>query len=337
MKNPIKTGVLSYGMSGKLFHFPFLREHQGFQLSAVVERSNKEAQKEYPSIISYGSVEELIEDPTIELVVVNTPTPTHFDFALKALRAKKHVLLEKAFTITSQQAEQLFKEAAQVQRSVLAYQNRRYDSDFLSVKKVLDSGKLESLVEVHMRFDRYRYAIGPKVAKESPVPGSGLLYDLGPHLLDQVISLFGNPLEFRKHLGHFRPNTKVDDYAHIHLLYPKGLQVHLTMSMLVVAIQPAFVLNGTKGSFIKQRADVQEEQLLKGIRPEDAGYGEEESDKAGILVTMANDGSRIEERIPAPKASYIQLFEDVYGAIREGKEYPVTQAQLLQQLQILES
>jgi predicted dehydrogenase len=324
-------------MSGQLFHFPFLREHHGFQLNAVVERTKKEAHLKYPDIKSYGSVDDLLADPEIEFVVVNTPTPTHFEFALKAIRAKKHVLLEKAFTITTQEAKQLFQEAKQLQRCVLAYQNRRYDSDFLSVKEVLESGKLESLVEVHMRFDRYRYAIGPKVAKESPVPGSGLLYDLGPHLLDQAISLFGNPLSFTKYLGHFRANTKVDDYAHIHLQYPKGLHVYVTMSMLVVAIQPAFILNGTKGSFIKERADVQEEQLLQGMRPSDSDYGVEEGDKAGKLVTIANNGEKNEESIIAPNASYIHLFEDVYRTIREGRPYPVTEEQILQQLEILEA
>lgn len=337
MKNTIKTGVLSFGMSGKIFHSPFLKEHDGFELNAVVERTKKEAHLTYPKIKSYQSVDELLANPDIELVVVNTPNATHFEFALKALRANKHTLVEKPFTITSVQAKQLFQEAKLHNLCIMTYQNRRYDNDFLSIINVLDSGKLGNLVEVHMRFDRYRYNIGPKVAKETPIAGSGLLYDLGPHLLDMAISLFGNPINWTKTLGYFRPNTQVDDYAHIHLSYPKGLQVFITMSMLVVDVQPAFIINGTKGSYIKQRTDIQEKQLLEGMLPANPIYGIEAPDKYGVLTTIVNDGKKIQEKITSVKSSYINVFEDVYQTIREGRPYPVTEEQIIQQLEILES
>lgn len=337
MKNTIKTGVLSFGMSGKIFHSPFLKEHDGFELNAVVERTKKEAHLTYPKIKSYQSVDELLANPDIELVVVNTPNATHFEFALKALRANKHTLVEKPFTVTSVQAKQLFQEAKLHDLCIMTYQNRRYDNDFLSIINVLDSGKLGNLVEVHMRFDRYRYNIGPKVAKETPIAGSGLLYDLGPHLLDMAISLFGNPINWTKTLGYFRPNTQVDDYAHIHLSYPKGLQVFITMSMLVVDVQPAFIINGTKGSYIKQRTDIQEKQLLEGMLPANPIYGIEAPDKYGVLTTIVNDGKKIQEKITSVKSSYINVFEDVYQTIREGRPYPVTEEQIIQQLEILES
>ncbi|MDD4921648.1 MAG: Gfo/Idh/MocA family oxidoreductase, partial [Bacteroidales bacterium] len=209
---PIKTGLLSFGMSGKIFHSPFLTVHDGFQLTAVVERSMKKAQAEYPNIKSYDSVNELLADPEIELVVVNTPNPTHYEYALNALQAGKHVLLEKPFTVNSAEAKQLFEEARKFNRHILPYQNRRFDSDYLSVREVLASGKLGRLVEMHIRFDRYRQTIGPKAAQETQVPGSGLMYNLGPHLLDAVIAIFGKPLHWRKTLGYFRKNTLVDDY-----------------------------------------------------------------------------------------------------------------------------
>jgi len=332
----IKTGILSFGMSGTLFHAPFLREHPGFHLTAVVERSKKTARESYPNIKSYDTVGELIGDKDIELVVVNTPNFTHFEFALKALIAKKHVLVEKPFCVTSAEAKELFAEAKRVERCILPYQNRRYDSDFLSVKRVLETGKLGSLVEVHMRYDRYRYNIGPKVAKETPVPGSGLMYDLGPHLLDASIALFGYPLEWRKYKGQFRPQTQVDDYVHIHLWYPKGVQVFITMSMLVVQPQAAFVLNGTKGTFVKQRTDIQEQQLLSGMSPGDPLFGTEESDKFGVLTTISENGERHNEQIESANSSYINLFEDVYKTILEGVPYPVTENDVLQQLEILE-
>ena len=220
---------------------------------------------------------------------------------------------------------------------ILPYQNRRYDSDFLSVKTIIDSGKLGKLVEAHIRFDRYRYSIGPKVAKETTVPGSGLMYDLGPHLLDAAISLFGNPLSWEKTKGYFRPNTQVDDYAHIHLKYPKGLQVFITMSMLVAHVQPAFIINGTKGSFIKQRADVQEKQLMDGMRLTNPLYGIEDHEKKGILTTILDDGNKKQEKVKAVKSSYSNAFDAVYKTIREGHCYPISEQQIIQQLEILEA
>ena len=335
MKNTIKTGILSYGMSGQLFHSPFVDAHEGFEFTAVVERSKKLANNKFPAIKSYDSVAPLLADDQIELVIVNTPNNTHFELALKALEAGKHVLVEKPFTVTPAQAKQLFEAAKKNNRHALPYQNRRYDSDFISVKKVLDSRTLGRLVEVHFRFDRYKYQIGTKVTKETPVPGSGLLFDLGPHLLDQVISLFGIPLNYTKTLGHFRPGTLVDDYAHIQLSYPNDLQVFVTASLLVVDTKPAFVLNGTKGSYVKYRTDIQEEQLMKGMSPKDPFYGIEVNNQEGVLTTITENGTKKIEAISAAKATYLAVFDAVYRTIREEKPYPITAEQVLKQLEIL--
>jgi len=336
MHHPIKTAILSFGMSGKIFHAPFLEMHEGFALTSVLERTDKKAHLYYPTIKSYSSIDELLADSQIELVVVNTPNATHFDYALKALRAGKHVLLEKAFTINSQQAKELYLEAERLNRWILPYQNRRFDSDFLSVKEVIESGKLGRLVEMHVRFDRYRTSIGPKLAKELPVPGSGLMYDLCPHLLDSVLSVFGNPLSWKKTLGHFREKTQVDDYVHIHLTYPNEFQVFVTASMLVADAQPAYVLHGTKGTFIKYRADVQEKQLLEGINPDNHLYGKENVGMEGILTTISEDGIKSQEKVASIKSTYLHLFESVYQTIREHKSYPITPEQIIQQLEILE-
>lgn len=336
IKNTIKTGIISFGMSGKIFHAPFLNEHYGFELTAVVERTEKKAHLTYPKIKSYNSIDELLADSDIELVVINTPNATHFEFALQAIRAKKHLLVEKPFTVTSAQAKQLFDEARKYNCYILPFQNRRYDSDFLSVKNILDSGKLGEVVEVHLRFDRYRYFIGPKIAKETAGPGSGLMYDLGPHLLDAAISLFGNPLSWTKSMGFFRPMTQVDDYTHIHLLYPDGMQVFITMSMLVVEAQPSFILHGTKGSFVKIRTDIQEKQLLEGMSPGNSIYGIEDPKNYGTLTTISVDGEKKHQKITSVKSSYLNLFDAVYKTIREGKSYPVSEEQIIQQLEILE-
>lgn len=333
---PIKTGILSFGMSGKVFHAPFLNMHPGFELTAVVERSEKKALYFYPDIRSYDSVDGLLSDPEIELVVVTTPTPTHFEFALKALQAGKHVLQEKAFAITSEQAFTLFREAKERNLHILPYQNRRFDTDFLSVREVLATGQLGKLVEVHVRFDRYRPEIGPKAFKETPIPGSGLMYDLGPHMLDQVLSTFGMPLRYSKTLGHNREKTQVDDFVYFHLEYPQGLQVFVTANMLVVDVQPAYIMHGSKGSYVKHRTDVQEKQLVADMVPGDPLYGLEEAGSEGLLSVVSSDGGILRSQTPLLKSSYVDLFDAVYRTIRLGEPYFVTEEQVIQQLYMLE-
>lgn len=333
----IHAGLLAYGMSGKVFHAPFLNAHDGFNLKAVVERSHKNAVNDYPNITSYNSVDELLNDEEIELVVINTPNNLHYEHSKAALNAHKHILVEKPFTANTEQAKELFELADSVGKQIFFYQNRRWDSDFTSVKKVLESGKLGKLVEVHLRYDRYRNVIGPKAFKEKPVEASGLLYDLGPHLLDQVIGLFGKPLSFHKILGKNRAGTLVDDYFSIQLSYPNSVNVFVTSSMLVVNPQPGFILHGVNGSFIKQRTDIQEEQLLAGMKLTDPGYGVEPANKYGLLTTIDADGNKTEETIPSEVGSYLPLFEAVYQAITNNQPYPVTRKDVLVQLEIIES
>jgi len=333
----INAGLLAYGMSGKVFHAPFLNAHYGFNLKAVVERSHKNAVNDYPNIISYNSVDELLNDEEIDLVVINTPNNLHYEHSKAALNAHKHILVEKPFTANTAQAKELFELADSVGKQIFFYQNRRWDSDFTSVKKVLDSGKLGKLVEVHLRYDRYRNVIGPKAFKEKPVEASGLLYDLGPHLLDQVISLFGKPLNFHKILGKNRAGTLVDDYFSIQLSFPDSVNIFVTSSMLVVNPQPGFILHGVNGSFIKHRTDIQEEQLLAGMKLTDPGYGVEPANKDGLLTTIDVGGNKTEEIIKSEVGSYLPLFEAVYQAITNNQPYPVTREDVLAQLEIIES
>lgn len=337
MNKKINTGLLAYGMSGKVFHAPFIEAHNGFNFTAIVERTNKLAQNDYPTIKSYHSVEELIADDSIELIIINTPNFTHYEYAKAALNAGKHILVEKPFTATTPQAKELFALAKSVGKKIFVYQNRRYDSGYNAVKNIIASGKLGKLVEVHFRFDRYRNVIGPKSFKEELVEATGLQYDLGPHLLDQAISLFGKPEKYHKILGKNRDQTKVDDYLHIQLSYPNDLYVFLTASMLVADIKEAFVINGSKGSFSKNHADVQEAQLLKGMKPTAAGYGIEESKDAGKLTLISDDGEKSIETIPSEKGDYMGLFEAVYQNMVNEIPYPITEEDILIQLEILES
>jgi len=337
MSREIITGLLAYGMSGKVFHAPFVAAHAGFKLHAVVERNHKNAVSDYPAVLSYDSVEALLGDAAIELVVINTPNYTHYDYAKLALTAGKHILVEKPFTATSAEALQLFALAKSVGKQIFFYQNRRWDSDYRAVCEVLNSGKLGKLSEVHFRYDRYRSTIGPKSFKETPMAASGLMYDLGPHLLDQAISYFGEPLSFHKILGKNRVGTQVDDYFSIHLQYADSLNVFVHANMMVVDPLPAFVINGTNGSLQKVRADSQEEQLLKGMKPGDEGYGIEPEGSAGKLTLIDVEGHKTTSEIPSLEGNYLPLFEAVYQSVVNDAAFPVTEAQVLSQLAILEA
>ncbi|WP_310392040.1 Gfo/Idh/MocA family oxidoreductase [Hymenobacter sp.] len=333
---PIRTALLAYGMSGKLFHAPFLAAHPGFDLRAVAERTEQRMCVDYPGVRSYPGVAELLADPALELVVVNTPSGTHFDLAGQALRAGKHVLLEKPVATSVAQLRELFALARQTGRHLLAYQNRRWDSDFGAVARVVEGGQLGQLVEAHLRFDRYKPALNAKKFKEEPGPGSGLLYDLGPHLLDQAISLFGRPLSCRKTVGHHRPGTRVDDFFSLHLRYPAGLHVWVSSSLLVAAPGPAYVLHGTLGSYQKGRTDPQEAQLLRGLSPLAHDYGHEQAGQAGRLTLAAPDGALVTKPDAAASGNYLDLFEAVLQTIRNGVPYPVRREQLLWQNEVLE-
>ena len=333
----IVTALLAYGMSGKVFHAPFIHVHQGFVLKGIVERSKKIAKTDYPYIKNYDSVDQVLADTEIDLVIVNTPNHTHYEFAKQALLAGKHVLVEKPFVATVEQAKAIFTIADKVKKKALAFQNRRYDSGFNAVKEIIASRRLGKLVEAHFRFDRYRTEIGPKAFKEEPFAASGLSFDLGSHLLDQAISLFGKPERYYKTLSKNRTGTQVDDYFHVQLTYANGLNVFLTASFLVAEILSAFVINGTKGSYRKNHADVQEEQLLRGIKPTDACYGIENPSDKGKL-TVANQNKGFDVIYPeSPKGDYSQIFEAAYQTIVNQKPNPIKQEEIIWQLEILES
>ncbi len=338
MASPITAGLLAFGMSGRVFHAPFLHTSNQFELKAVVERTQKKVHTFYPDVISYDTTEALLADEEIELVVINTPNYTHFDLAIQALKAGKHVLIEKPAAATSDEVKTLFDTARKAGKHVFVYQNRRWDSDYLVVKQVVESGRLGDLIEVHFRFDRYRATIGPKFFKEKAgLAANGVSFDLGPHLLDQVIALFGQPVSFTKTTGSYRDSSEVDDYLHLHLKYPHQLNVFITTSLLVGQPLPAFVLHGKLGSFIKDRVDVQEDQLNAGVMPVDDNYGIEPEGKEGQLITFDENGNKLIEPVPSLNGDYKKLFEAVYHTIRDGAAFPVTDEHIAWQIEILEA
>jgi scyllo-inositol 2-dehydrogenase (NADP+) len=338
MESPaIVTGILSFGMSGTLFHAPFIYAHEGFKLKAVVERSTKKAHGFYPGIISYDSVEQLLEDPEVQLVIVNTPNNLHYAHAKAALLAGKHVLVEKPATITVQELDELYTLAQEQHLFYMVFQNRRWDSDFTAIKEVIDGGRLGKLAEVHLRYDRYRLLPGHKLFKEkNDTPGNGLTYDLGPHLVDQAISLFGQPVKSHKVTAVNRPGSEVADFFNYTLEFEQGLLVFITASLVVPHALPAFVLHGTHGSFIKNRSDVQETQLLQNMSPLHADYGKEEEANAGILTIVQPDGTTQTEKVAGGAGNYLGLFDAVYRQIVHAQPYPVTHEQVRWQIALLE-
>jgi scyllo-inositol 2-dehydrogenase (NADP+) len=338
MQTPIKTGLMAYGMSGRIFHAPFISEHPGFELAAVVERHEKKAALRYPGIVSYNNIDELLNDRELELIVVNTPNNTHFDLAKQALQAGKHVLIEKPIAVTSAEVKELYDLGRLVNKHVMVYQNRRWDSDFISVKKVIGSGRLGELIEVNFRFDRYKPTLSPKLFKETKhVPANGLVYDLGPHLIDQAISLFGRPLSFKKTTATHREGSEVIDYFNFHLSYPHRLNVYLTSCLLIAEPVPSFVVHGTLGSYLKGRYDVQEPQLDSSLLPTDPAYGLEPAGSEGKLVTMGFDNEKIIEYTPSDRGDYMKIFDSVYHKIRNNVLYPITEEHIAWQMELLEA
>lgn len=321
-------------MSGRVFHAPFLHANPGFELYSVWEREKNLAAAIYPSIRTCRTLSELLADPATELVIVNTPNYTHFDYAKQALQAGKHVIVEKPFTITEEQGLALIDLAKQTGKKLSSYQSRRFDSDFRTVRRIVESGVLGRIVEAEIHYDRFTPTLSPKVHKETPGPGTGLLYDLGAHLIDQALQLFGDPEAIFADLFIIRDNSKVDDYMEVLLYYP-GLRVRLKSSYLVREPLPAYSIFGHQGTFIKTRGDVQEKHLLAGEPPIGDNWGVEPESEQGLLHTEI-DGKLIRERVHTEKGSYMDYFTGMYEAIRNDAPLPVTAEQGVRIIRVIE-
>lgn len=331
----IKTALLSYGMSGKVFHAPFLELHPGFELLGSWERSKKLIQEDYPEVKSFPSLESILEDKSIDLVVVNTPIDTHFEYAKKVLLAGKHAIVEKAFTSNVAEAEELAALAKEKGLKLSVFQNRRWDSDLKTVKKILDEKLLGEIVEAEFHFDRYNPILSPKVHKETINSGSGILKDLGPHIIDQALYLFGFPNAIFADIQITRENSVVDDYLDI-LLYYSDKRVRLKAGFFVREANPAYVLHGKKGSFLKPRGDVQEDKLKVGEKPNLTTWGAEKEGMEGLLHTEI-DGKIIKETLPTLQGNYYEFFDGVYQSIVQDKLEPVSAQDGVNVMRIIEA
>ena len=318
----IKTALVSFGMSGRVFHAPFIHLNPNFILAGAWERSSKNIQSVYPGVTSYASYDEILSDPSIDLVVVNSPNDTHFAYTKQALLAGKHVVVEKSFTVIVEEAEELAALAVQQQKILTVYQNRRFDADFLTIQKLIAQNKIGHLLDVQISYERYRTTLSPKVHKEQPTPGAGVLLDLGPHLVDQAIQLSGMPTAVFADLRITRSVSVVDDYFTLLLYYPTH-RILLTSGMVFMQQGPGYKIYGTKGCFIKNRSDVQEDLLLAGHKPGGDNWGKEDPKNYGTLSTDT-DGVITSAIIESERGDYGKYYEAVAGAILENKPVPVT-------------
>jgi scyllo-inositol 2-dehydrogenase (NADP+) len=331
----INTAILSYGMSGHLFHAPFIHLHPEYLLYGVWERSKNLAEQRYPGIRTYRLLEELLEDKNIELVIVNTPNSTHFEYAKKALEAGKHVVVEKPFVITVGEGEELIRIAEASKLILCVYQNRRYDSDYRTVKRVVGEGKLGEIVEAEFHFDRFKQELSPKAHKETPGPGTGALYDLGSHIIDQALQLFGFPKAVFADIRMVRPFSQVDDYFEI-ILYYENLRVRLHSTYIACEPLPAYLLHGYNGSFIKAKTDLQETALQAGLSPSSADWGVEPDSERGLLHYVLND-SEFKEFVPSERGNYLDFYHELYLALRQGSAVPVSANEGLNVIRIIVS
>lgn len=329
----IKTALLSFGMSGEVFHGPLLQAHPRFEITKVFHR-NLQKPVTHPFPVT-GEINEILADPSVELVVVNTPNETHHAYALQALQADKHVIVEKPFTVTVKEADELIGLAAKKQKVLTVFQNRRWDADFLTVRKVLNEGLLGKIVECEIHYDRFRNYIEQNTWKEIAKPGTGILYNLGSHILDQAFVLFGMPRYVDARIGIQRPGGQVDDYFDIRLDYGSFFTI-VKSSYLVREQGPKFILHGTEGSFLKSGIDPQEQALKDKKIPGTEGWGTEGREWWGKINTTVH-GKHLEGPYETVAGNYLNFYDNVYQVLREGRELAVKPEEARDVIRLIEA
>jgi predicted dehydrogenase len=321
----LNVGIIGFGVSGRYFFAPFINAHSGFNLQAIVTSQTSLVGALYPEINVYETVDSLLSDNTIDLVVVASPNYTHFDLAKAALIKGKHVIVEKPFTTTVLEAEELIALAESQGLFLIPFQNRRWDGDFLAIKQLIHNNVLGEVLEFESHFDRYRPGRERADWKNQVHPGVSLLYDIGPHLIDQALSLFGKPEMVFGDIRIQRTEGVTPDYFEMQLFYNR-LKVILKAGVMCREIGPRFIIHGTRGSFVKHGLDVQEKNLKDGLLPGDPLLGKDKEENYGLLHTEI-EGVVVRKNIETHKGDYMAYFENVYNAICGNEELIVTPEQ----------
>ena len=334
MKARINTAIVGYGLSGEAFHAPFIHVHPKFELKTVVERHHEESKKKYPYVQVVKDFNEVVSDPQINLVVICTPNIYHFEQTKECLKAGKHVVIEKPFMPTSDECDIIIELARSKDLNVFVYQNRRWDGDFQTIKNITKSGILGEVQYYEAHFDRYSPERKRAAWRDELQPGSGILFDLGPHLIHQALILFGNPLSIKADIQIQREGSLTDDYFKIDLQY-KNLEVVLTAGMLVKEHDLRYVVHGSNGSFVKYGIDPQEALLRKGELPGGENWGKEDLQNYG-LITIDDESEDFDGVIETINGNYMGFYDDVYEVLSGKKEPEVTATEARNVIRLIE-
>jgi predicted dehydrogenase len=325
---PLRVALIGYGFAGRTFHAPLIRAAPGMALEVVVSHDPAKVHADLPNAAVVPSVEEAFA--RADVVVIATPNDSHAPLAMAALEHDKHVVVDKPFTISVEEARRVVSLAERRRLVVSVFQNRRWDGDFLGVQEVLAEGLLGEIVHFESHFDRYRPNLRARW-REQRGPGSGLWFDLGPHLIDQALQLFGPPSCVIASLAVQRVGATTDDWAHTILDYGR-LRVVLHASVLVAGGSPRFSIHGTNGSWVKRGLDVQESQLVAGLRPGDRGWGD---DPIAAQLYIGGDATAGER--PVPAGDYRQYYTRLRDAVLGIGPNPVTPEQAIAVMTVLEA
>lgn len=329
----LNVGLVGYGLAGRVFHAPLIASTPGLHLHTVVERHSEHARARYPWVQIARSLDDLLAQPAIDLVVVATPNTLHHAQAQAALAAGKHVVVDKPFTVDSAESAALIDQARAAGRVLSVFHNRRWDGDFRTVSRLVHSGRLGDIVEFEAAYDRYRPALKDNAWREKGLPGSGILFDLGSHLIDQALTLFGLPGAVSADVRRQRPGAQADD-AFTVTLHTAPTRITLQAGMLVRPPRPRFRVIGTLGSYVKHGLDPQEDALKRGLLPGD-GWGMEAPDQWGTLDVVL-DGLPVRGTVETLPGTYQAYYADVRDAVISGRDPAVTALDGHRVMQVLE-
>jgi predicted dehydrogenase len=333
-ESSIRVGLVGFGVAAKYFHAPFVTTSPAFFLKSVVERHAREAKASYPWVNVVKNIDILLKDPDIELIIVATPNIAHFELASAAIRAGKHVVIDKPFTNTSEQALKLLGLAKEKRTVLSVFHNRRWDGDFLTVSSIVENNLLGELVDFESYYDRYRNACKPNAWREQNLPGSGIFYDLGSHLIDQALLLFGLPLSVSADIRIQRAGGKADDNFRVVFDY-ESCKVTMGASMLAAQPRPRFRLSGTEGSYIKYGMDPQEEALRNGLLPGTEEWSTEQKEQWGSIRFRLHN-LNCTGHLETTAGCYQKYYENLYDTIRNGAPLLVTPEQAVKVIQLIE-
>ncbi len=312
--NAINTAILGYGSGGRIYNAPVIASVPGFSIRSIMTSSkgNRDAAKnDFPEARILSDFSEILEDPDIELLIITLPNHLHYQYAKEALLAGKNVVVEKPFTVKTEEADELIQLATANNLVLSVHHNRRWDSDILTIQQLLEQDRLGKLMEFEAHFDRFRNYVKDSW-KEEEIPGSGILYDLGSHLIDQALMLFGEPREIFANLHIQREDSKVTDNFELLLFYPQ-LKVTLKAGMLVKEPGPRYKLFGRKGNYTKYGMDVQEEALKKGITPQDLSHWGKEPEGLWGLLNTEEEYRKIESLAGDYRRFYINVRDHIWS------------------------